>query len=292
MTRISSDVGGNRVGNRVRWTLSSSAALVVAFMVFLIVRPAGSDYPLVDEWGVALFETFMSGLCIARYFDRSWRSNESVAKVFPLVLGFACLAWALGDGALNLESIGGATPPVPSVADGFYICFFPLCFIAFMMVIRRGNSGSLVATSLDGIIAGLGMASVSAAYVFNAVVKADGGGPLSAATNLAYPLGDLLLLAIAVGGLTILPKEYRRFLVIASCAMAANAAGDMFNLLQPDSKIGYVVDALAWPISLLLLAIATWVQPASAWVPRVTPDTIKTDRTAGFALPAVGAIGA
>jgi len=73
MTRISSDAGGNRVGNRVRWTLSSSAALVVAFMVLLIVRPAGSDYPLVDEWGVALFEIFMSGLCIARYFDRSWR---------------------------------------------------------------------------------------------------------------------------------------------------------------------------------------------------------------------------
>ena len=72
------------------------------------------------------------------------------------MLGAACISWALGDVALTIESLGGATASVPSVADGFYVGFFPLCFVSFVMVIRRGNTGSLVATSLDGLIAGLG----------------------------------------------------------------------------------------------------------------------------------------
>ena len=282
------DVMGARA--RVRGVLSVSVLLVVAFLISLVVRSAGSDYPPVDDWGTAGFELAMGGVCIWRYLDRSWRSTASVATAFPLVLGVACVAWGLGDVALTIESLGGATAPVPSVADGFYIAFFPLCFVSFMMVIRRGNSGSLVATSLDGVIAGLGAAAVSAAFVFSAVLKASGGTDLAAATNLAYPIGDLLLLAVAVGGLTILPREFRRFLIIASAAMVANAIGDLFNLLQPDSKLGYVMDAAAWPVSLLLLAIATWAQPATAWVRDDTAGRVDTDRTAGFAVPAVGAI--
>ncbi|HEY5456999.1 MAG TPA: response regulator [Acidothermaceae bacterium] len=290
MANVTADVGQNDVPNRVRWALYFSGAVVVAFIVSMVIRAAGSDYPPVDDWGVDLFELAMGGLCIWRYVDQTWRSSASVTKAFPLVLGVACLAWGLGDVALTIESLGGATAPVPSVADGIYAVFFPLCFVGFTMVIRRGNSGSLVATSLDGLIAGLGAASISAAYVFHAVVKAGGGTALGSATNLAYPVGDLLLLALAVGGLTILPKGCRRFLVIASCAMVANAAGDFFNLLQPDSKLGSVMNAAAWPVSLLLLAVATWAQPATAWVRGDTAGTVDTDRTAGFAVPAFGAV--
>ena len=33
-----------------------------------------------------------------------------------------------------------------------------------------------------------------------AVIRITGGGALAAATNLAYPLGDVLLCALAIGG--------------------------------------------------------------------------------------------
>jgi PAS domain S-box-containing protein len=290
MTAFVPDSDRHEVHDRVRWTFCVSAAMVVAFLISLIVRRTGSDYTPVDGWGVALFEIAMGALCVGRYFDKSWRTSESVAQAFPLVLGVACISWGLGDLVLTIESLGGATPPVPSTADGFFVAFFPLCYLSFMLVIRRGNNGSLVATALDGSIAGLGAASISAAYVFNAILHADGGSGLSVATNMAYPVGDLLLLALAIGGLTILPKEYRRFLTIACFAMVANATGDIYSLLQPDSKVGYVANAVAWPISLMLLAIATWVQPANARVRRVHAGTVTTERTAGFTLPAVGAL--
>src|SRR5438477_9190251 len=144
MTAISADLGYTRVDQRVRWTFRVASAIVVAFLVSLIVRSTGSDYAPVDGWGVDLFELSVGALCVGRYLDGRWRSSSSAAKAFPLVLGAACVSWALGDVATTLESLGGATPPTPSVADGFFLGFFPFCYISFMLVIRRGNSGSLV----------------------------------------------------------------------------------------------------------------------------------------------------
>ena len=107
---------------------------------------------------------------------------------------------------------------------------------------------------------------------------------------MVYPVGDLLLLALAVGGITILPKEYRRFLVIATTAMAFNLTGDTFNLLQPDSKLGYICNAVAWPTSLLMLAVATWVQPVNVEVRPANAYNLNTEKTAGFMFPVLGAL--
>ena len=91
---------------RVRTAFWVASALVVAFLVSLVVRETGSYYLPVDGWGVDLFELSMGALCVLRYFDRSWRA-ESTTSVLPLVLGAACIAWALGDIALTVESFGG-----------------------------------------------------------------------------------------------------------------------------------------------------------------------------------------
>ncbi len=287
--KVASDAGGAsadrelyRVPDRIRWILGIASALVVALLISLIVRSIGSSYTAVDGWGVDTFELSMGALCVARYFERSWRSGSSTARVFPLVMGLACIAWGLGDLVLTVESLGGATPSVPSAADVFYVGFFPLCFLAFALLIRRGNRSSLAATSLDGMIAGLGVAAVSAAFVVGAVIKVTGGSSLAAGTNLAYPLGDILLLALAIGGLAVLPRGFRLFFGIVCVALITNAIGDTFNLLQPMSKFGYIANGVAWPISLTLLAIAVWIVPADVENPG-------TDRVAGFALPVFGA---
>ena len=290
MAAGSSALAVNRVNHRVRGTFGISAAIAVAFLVSLIVRRAGSYNTLVDGWGVDVFELVMGAICIGRYFERSWRSSSSRARAFPLVLGAAIISWAIGDVAITIESLGGASPSSPSPADGFYLCAYPLFFIALVMVIRRGSSRSLVATSLDGLIAGLAVASLLAAYAFSAIVHVTGGSALSTATSSAYPVGDVLLLCLALGGLAILPKEFQRFLVVASVALAVNAVGDTFNLLQPDSKIGYIANAVAWPISLLTFAIAAWVQPANARVKTTKAEKAVTEKTAGFAFPVLGAL--
>jgi PAS domain S-box-containing protein len=275
--------GPHRVPSRVRWALGIAALLVVALFVSLVVRRTGSYYTPLDGWGVVLLEFTVGNICLARYFEGSWRSSNHVARLFPLIMGVACISWALGDLTLTIESLGGATPSTPSLADAFYVAFFPLCFLAFALLIRRGNRGSLLATSLDGLIAGLGVAALSAAFVVAAVMRVTGGGALAAATNLVYPMGDMLLFALCVGGLLVLPKGFRPFFALACVALGANAIGDGFNLLQPASRFGYVANGAAWPISLTLIAVAVWILPPEVENPG-------TDRVAGFALPAFGVV--
>ena len=125
------------------------------------------------------------------------------------------------------------------------------------------------------------MAALSAAFVVAAVIRVTGGGALAAATNLIYPLGDVLLFALCVAGVLVLPRGFRPFFAVACVALGVNAIGDTFNLLQPASRFGYVSNGVAWPISLTLLAVAVWILP---------PDVENRgfDRVAGFALPAFG----
>ncbi len=288
-TAIPAEVGStpdrsvHRVPTRVKVTLGIAGALVLAFFVSLIVRSTGSYYMPVDGWAVAAFEITIGILCLARYFEGTWRTSRPEARLFPLVMGAACIAWGLGDVVLTVEQIGGGTASVPSFADGFYILFFPLCFLAFALLIRRGNRASMLATSLDGLIAGLGAAALSAAFVVAAVISVTHGGALETATSLIYPLGDVLLFMLGIGAIFVLPRGFRPFFAIACVALVANAIGDGFNLLQPDSHIGYVSNGVAWPVSLTLFAVAVWVLPPSV-------DKPLADRVPGYALPAFGAV--
>jgi PAS domain S-box-containing protein len=277
-----------------RRTFVVAAVLVGALFVSLIVRSDGSSYLPVDGWGVDLFELAMAAMTGARFFSRSWRSTSTSMTIFPLVLATACAAWAIGDVAVTVQSFGGASVPTPSVADAFYVCFFPICYLAFMILIRRGNNGSLLATSLDGLLAALAVSALSAAFVFESVLKTTGGGVLSTATTMAYPVGDVLLLALAIGALAVLPKDFQKFFGITAAAMATNLLGDAYNLFQPSSKVGYVANAIVWPVALLLIAVATWNLPEDAR--RVTSsrvvstDAVGTERSAGFIIPIVGSM--
>jgi PAS domain S-box-containing protein len=296
MTVSSPSLIGEFNHTRLRPAFYISAAIVTAFLVSLIVRSTGSYYLPVDGWGVDLFEYAMGGLIILRYFDHSWRSTQTPTRYFPLVLGVACISWATGDVATTVQSFGGASAAVPSVSDGFYTGFFPICFLSFVLLIRRGNVGSLVATSIDGMVAALGAASLTAAYLFNAVLTANGSGKLATATKLIYPIGDVLLLALAIGAMAVLPVVYRRFFLFGSGAMVVLIVGDMYNLLDPNVRTGYVSNAVAWPIAMLMLAIGTWAQPAVTdqviTDKAVNAEEAGSERSAGFVIPAVGALAA
>ena len=282
-----------RMRNRMRTIFVGAAVLVAAFFVSLLVRPVGSSNTYLDGWGVDAFELSMGVLAIMRFYDPRWRSANTAMRALPLVVGVACISWSLGDVALTIESLGGASPSVPSFADIFYVGFFPLCYLGFMAPIRHGNKGSLLRTSLDGFIAAVGASALAAAYLFHSVLNATQGGDMSTVTSMAYPVGDFLLLALAIGALAVLPKTYRPFFAIASVAMVFNVVGDMFNLLQSSSRIGYVANAVVWPISLLLLASATWTQPVLveklSTMKAVNAEHAAAEKKAGYAIPALGA---
>jgi diguanylate cyclase (GGDEF)-like protein len=253
--------------------------LLAAYLGFLIEHPAHHYSEWLDGWGIDAVEILASALCLARAAGR--RQHRAV----PLVLGLGLLSWSLGDTVLTIESLGGATPHTPSIADAFYLGFFPLAYVAMIMFmrgeIRRINSPSW----LDSAVAGLGAASVCAAFAFQNVVSATGETPIAVAVNLAYPVGDLLLLVLVVGSTAMLGGRRKTPWVLMASGMALNVVGDTFNLLGPAAgaeHVGVVLNGIAWPVAILLMSIAVWV-------PRGHSDPLALPKPTGFLLPGLAA---
>jgi diguanylate cyclase (GGDEF)-like protein len=256
------------------------AVLLATYLVALIVRGHDTEWPWIDGWGVVAFEFVTIGLLFARAFSRL------PGRAIPLVLGAAVLAWALGDFVLTWESWNGGQPPNPSLADAFYLSFFPLAYAAIVLMLRKELHRLLPATWLDGAVAGLGAAAVCGAFAFGRIVTTLGGSKLGIGVDLAYPIGDVLLLALVFAGTAILPGRRLPWMIFAA-ACAINGVGDTFNLLNQSAAhataVGGIVDAVAWPIAILMMSI-------SMWLPSGRRDLTETGRMPGFLLPGLGAL--
>jgi diguanylate cyclase (GGDEF)-like protein len=257
------------------------AALLVTYFASLILRGPNQSVALVDGWLVAAFELVASALCISRAL------GSRRGRAIPLMLGLGVLSWSIGDTLLTAESAGGGTPPVPSLADPFWLGFYPIVYVALVLLMRRHIRKLGPATWLDGAVAGLGAAGVCACFAFNTILHSVGGNAAAAtvAIDLAYPIGDVLLLILAVGGTAIIPgKRNPQWLLLAG-AIALNAIGDTFNLFATSgstSHVGTIFNGIAWPTSILLISISVWMRPGHF-------NPLASQRTAGFLLPGLGA---
>lgn len=267
-----------------RWTWGAYASLgvaLVAYLVTLLARGGGGSISWLDGWGVCGLELAASCLCLGR--GLLFKEGRAI----PLVLGCALLSWSLGDVALTAETLGGASAPNPSVADVFYLGFYPLAYVGAVLLLRR-TVGTLSRPNwLDGVIAGLGAAAVCAAFAFHSLVAATGSGTAGTAVNLAYPIGDVLLLFLVVGGTTLLGSYRKGPWFLLAAGITLNVVGDTFNLFSSSagaSTVGSDFNAFAWPTSIVCMSMAVWLRPSAA-------DPFRQPRTAGFLLPGVAATG-
>jgi diguanylate cyclase (GGDEF)-like protein len=253
--------------------------LSAGYVASLLIRRSGQTWPLLDDWIVDGFEVLLAIACLARAVLRS--SGRSVA----LVLGLGLAAWAAGDIAWTVESLGGATPPTPSVADGLYLAFYPLAYLAVMLLIRSEVKALQMSVWLDGLVAGLGAAAICAAFGIDTIIGSVSGSSLAISINLAYPIGDLILLGLAVGALVIVPGWPVRLLMIGiGCGILA--IGDTVYLVQ--SAAGSYVSGTAldatWPVAFLFLSMAAWQ--------RVGSPSADGRRTPSFVLPGLASASA
>ncbi len=273
-----------RLGDAPRaiWAVYAVMATVLfAYCASLILRGPDDSVELVDGWLVAAFELTASLLCIGRAL------SSRRGRVIPLTLGLGVLAWSIGDTLLTAESAGGATPSVPSPADGFWLAFYPIVYVGLVLLMRRHIRKLGRTTWLDGAVAGLGAAGVCACFAFNTILHSVGGDAAAAtvATDLAYPIGDVLLLILAVGGTAIMPGRRNPQWLMLAAAIALNAIGDTFNLFASSgstSHLGSIFNGIAWPASILLISLSVWLRPGHV-------NVLAPQRTAGFLLPGLGA---
>jgi diguanylate cyclase (GGDEF)-like protein len=268
---------------KVLWaTFGLLGLILVGYLVSLLLRPSDSYWTWLDGWVVCGIELVASAACIVRGLTRR------LGQAASLTLGCSVLAWTLGDVVRTAQSIGGTTPPSPSLSDAFYLAFYPLAYVAVVMFMREGPRRLTISNCLDGVIAGLGAAAFCGAFAFHDILEKSGNGPLATVTNLAYPIGDLLLLSLVIGGCAVFSGRRMSPWIFLVSGIALNVVGDTSNLFRSSlgaSRFGMILNAIAWPVAILLLSM-------TVWMPRRPADPTSTRRASGFVLPNLAAASA
>jgi len=183
-----------------------------------------------------------------------------------LVIASSLCMWALGDLYYTVFFTGVANPPFPSFDDALYLSSYPLMYVGLGLLIRARFRGLSATDWLDGLVAGLGLSAVAAGLVLGPILDSTGGSFAAVATNLAYPVGDLLLLLVVVMAIGLTGWRPGRMWTLLAFSLMINVAADTIYLFQVATNSyteGTWLEPL-WPLSSLLLVAALWrtSQPA------------------------------
>jgi diguanylate cyclase (GGDEF)-like protein len=205
-----------------------------------------------EKWVYDCLELLAAAACIARGLS----TREERAPW--LVLGIGMLSFTLGD--LCFDFVYGGSPPGVSLCDAFYLAFYPACYAALALLVRSRISCFSRSLWLDGVIAALAVSAVSASIVLQVVLTHTHGDRWAMVVGLAYPVADLVLLALVI--LVFALAGWRPGRAWAAAALAFGVitiADSLFLYLNATGgyKEGTLLDAL-WPAAMLLLALAAW----------------------------------
>ena len=247
----------------------------------LLAHLEGEWWAFVNNWVTDGFELVVALLCIARAIF------GGRLRFVALALGCGLLAWSLGDVLWSVETLGGGNPPTPSIADAFYLLFYPLACVAIFLLVRIEVKRLPMTAWLDGAMTGLGAAAVVAAFAWDTIARGVSGPPLTTGTLLAYPIGDLILLGVVVGSLAMLPTWRNATWLVLGLGCALDAVGDTIYLFQTSAgayRAGTLLDA-TWPAAMFLMSLAIWL-PSTGWRGSSRATRLR------FWIPAIGAAGA
>ena len=242
------------------WQATLVVGLAVLGLHYLGHVSAGG-HRLYETWFYEGLELLAALGCLARaVIVRAERS----AWAF---IGAALLATTCGD--ILYDFWYGGNPPFPSAADVAYLAFYPLLYIGIALLLRRRVSTFSASLWLDGLVAATAAGALASSVLVEAVVNSTKGSPIVVVTNLAYPIGDVLLLALIVFVFSVTRWRPGRAWTLIAAGLLLNTVGDAVYLYR--TAVGSYVEGtyldLVWPLSLVLIALAAWQRPGRA--PRV-----------------------
>lgn len=264
---------------RAESTASQTPGFAIAKMALGVVLFGGAAIVALHDWlgvGGASLDTAINAVtyclvvvaaglaCLLRAATGGPERGAWVA------IGISVLAWAGGEIWWALYIEGNAAAPYPSPADIGYLAFYPLAVLGLYLLVRARTSELDPRLWMDGVIAALGSAALGAALIFEFVAERTSGTSVEVATTLAYPLGDVALIALVVGVVALTRWRPGRTWLLLLIGLAVMAVADVAFTLQtyeaalPDGD---------WVEPLYLIS-AVFIG-AEAWQPRaaaIQPD--------------------
>jgi diguanylate cyclase (GGDEF)-like protein len=260
----------------VRVTRAVSIGGILAFALATLLAPQNGE--LESFFNVWVYDGLMVFACLVvgshAYLVRQERAAWTLITL-------ALVSWTFGE--LWYAIFQPAS--YPSLADVGFIGFYPLLYIGIVLLLRSRTRSIADTLWLDGLTAALAAAAMGAAVLVELVLESTEGSTSTVATNLAYPLGDLLLLSAVFGVFALTGWQPGPRWLLLGLGALSTAAADTVYLFQ--SAAGTYVEGtwvdILWPAAMLLIA-------GSAWMPDRTREGLDVDGRPLIAVPAVCAV--
>jgi len=234
------------------------SALMAAFFV-LYSRP----FWHMLTWGLI----GLSGAAAVLIGVRKYRPRRAMAWMLQ---SFALVAFVAGDVTYYvLTDVMGQNNPFPSLADAFYLGgFFPLLAVGLLALARSGTASRDRASIIDALTLTAGVALLSWIFLISPRLQETRLGIADRAISIAYPLCDVLILAIVARLFSSLRRTPATvFLVVGAAGLLVSDV--VYGLQQLGGSwqngtwmdLGWAVFYASWGLAALHPSMAALTEP-------------------------------
>jgi diguanylate cyclase (GGDEF)-like protein/PAS domain S-box-containing protein len=159
--------------------------------------------------------------------------------------------------AYNYEALFGSQLPFPSIADPFYLAIYPCLVVGLMVLMRASDPTRDRGALIDALVVTIGIGTLAWVFLMAPYAHDSDLSLTTKVTSLAYPMMDLLLLAM--GARVVLGGAGRgisaNLLAVALVALLGTDAAYGWLLLHGGYDTGGLLDG-GWIAFYLLMGTA------------------------------------
>jgi diguanylate cyclase (GGDEF)-like protein/PAS domain S-box-containing protein len=200
-----------------------------------------------------------------------------------------------GDDLFSFHSyVLHAPPTVPSYVDLVYLAMYPLLIVGLVLLVRKRTPGRDRGSVLDAAIVTCGIGLLSWVVLIVPYFRSQDMGLLEQLTSIAYPLGDVALLAIAVRMAVGSGRRPLAFWLLTGSILPLLAADALYGYMNLSGTwhehnpvdIGWIVFYVAWGAAALHPSMRELSLRAKS-APRVTGRRLAVVGSAALIPPVV-----
>jgi diguanylate cyclase len=231
-----------------------TGGLTLLYLASTILRASGTSSTFFDVWVANLGYAGCTVLCAWRAIARRpgrWGWGALAAGLLLFTAG--SVLWTSWVQYFN-------PLPYPSISDFCFLAFFFMAFLGIGLLVRETVPRTSRTIWVDGLIAALGVAALEAWLVIGPISSANKGDFGTVATNIAYPIGDLVLITMVVAVFAVRGWRPGRLWWTLGAGLVIFAAADSVYVLrvtQGTYVTGTPLDSM-WLIGAFLMVVAAW----------------------------------
>jgi diguanylate cyclase (GGDEF)-like protein/PAS domain S-box-containing protein len=255
------------VRNRV-WALylGVTGALM---LVYLFFPPLAGNGPLINLLGLSGVVAIVVGI----------RMNRPRARAAWWLFAAGQFLFFAGDMyTYSYPKLAGVDVPFPSFGDALYVAVYPALMAGLLVLVKRRTPRRDPAALIDALILTVGVGLLSWVFIIAPNIHLSGLSLLAKLVSVAYPLGDVLLLAAAIRLAVDTGKKAPAFYLLVGSIVSLLATDSAYNLAllkntynhQLIYDVGWILYYLLWGAAALHPSMRTLEDPSQDLRTRLT----------------------